>query len=146
VVDADALTIVAQHPYLLERRTGPTLITPHDREFERFGPPVGADRIGSARVMAERHGVHVLLKGSTTVVAAPDGRVRLNGTGSPYLASAGTGDVLAGAIGALLAQGLDPLDAGSVAAHLHGLAGDLARTSPTGLLDAWPVVALSLTG
>jgi hydroxyethylthiazole kinase-like uncharacterized protein yjeF len=146
VVDADALTIVAQHPYLLERRTAPTLITPHDREFERFGPPVGADRIGSARVMAERHGVHVLLKGSATVVAAPDGRVRVNGTGSPYLASAGTGDVLAGAIGALLAQGLDPLDAASLAAHVHGLAADLARTSPTGLLDAWPVVALGLTG
>ena len=146
VVDAGALTLCAEHPYLLERRTGPTIITPHDREFERFGPPVGMDRIGSARVMAQRHGVHVLLKGSATVVAAPDGRVRVNGTGSPYLASAGTGDVLAGAIGALLAQGLDAFDAGSVAAHVHGLAGDLARTSTTGLLEAWPVVALSLTG
>jgi hypothetical protein len=68
----------------------------------------------------------VLLKGDATVVAAPDGRVRVNRTGTPALATAGTGDVLAGGTGALLAGGLDPLDAGAVGAHLHGLAGSLA--------------------
>jgi NAD(P)H-hydrate repair Nnr-like enzyme with NAD(P)H-hydrate dehydratase domain len=90
--------------------------------------------------------VHVLLKGDATVVAAPDGRVRVNPTGSPYLASAGSGDVLAGAVGALLAQGLDPLDAGSVGAYLHGLAGDRARAGAGALVDAWPAVVRSLEG
>jgi len=145
VVDADGLTLCAEHPYLLQRRTGPTLVTPHEREFARFGSPVGDDRIGAARKLAADLGCHVLLKGAATVVAAPDGRVRVNPTGSPYLASAGSGDVLTGAIGALLAQGLDPLDAGSVAAYLHGVAGEWARTSPTGLLEVWPGVVRSLT-
>jgi hydroxyethylthiazole kinase-like uncharacterized protein yjeF len=146
VVDADALTICAEHPYLLQRRSGPTLVTPHDREFARFGAAVGDDRIGSARRLAAELGAHVLLKGFATVVAAPDGRVRVNGTGSPYLATAGTGDVLAGALGALLAQGLDPLDAGSAAAHVHGLAGGGARTGPSSMLERWPDVVRSLTG
>ena len=146
VVDADALTVCAEHPYLLQRRTAPTVVTPHDREYERFGPPVGADRIAAARGMAERFGVHVLLKGDATVVATPDGAVRVNPTGSPYLASAGTGDVLAGAIGSLLAQGLDPLDAASVGAYLHGLAGARARGSAGALLEAWPHVVQGLGG
>jgi ADP-dependent NAD(P)H-hydrate dehydratase / NAD(P)H-hydrate epimerase len=143
VVDADGLTLAARHPGLL-RRAAPTVLTPHDREFARFGEPVGSDRLGAARALAKRLGVHVLLKGSATVVAAPDGRARINGTGSPYLATAGSGDVLAGAIGALLAQGLDPLDAASVAAHLHGLAGDRSRSSSGALLDVWPDVLRSL--
>ena len=122
------------------------VLTPHDREFARFGSDVGGDRVGAARSLASRLGVHVLLKGDATVVAAPDGRARVNTTGSPYLASAGSGDVLAGALGALLAQGLDPLDAASVAAWVHGAAGDLTRSSATGLLEAWPVVVRSLEG
>jgi ADP-dependent NAD(P)H-hydrate dehydratase / NAD(P)H-hydrate epimerase len=146
VVDADALTVCAEHPYLLQRREAPTVVTPHDREYARFGPPVGADRLAAARGMAARFGVHVLLKGDATVVATPEGRVRVNPTGSPYLASAGTGDVLAGAIGSLLAQGLDPLDAASVAAYLHGLAGARARGSAGALLEAWPDVLRSLEG
>ncbi|MDP9181602.1 MAG: NAD(P)H-hydrate dehydratase [Actinomycetota bacterium] len=144
LLDADALTIVAEHPYLVQRRTGPTLVTPHEREFARFGTPVGDDRIGAARRLAAELGAHVLLKGDATVVAAPDGRVRLNPTGSPYLASAGSGDVLAGVVGALLAQGLDPLDAGSVGAYVHGLAGDLTRSSPSALIEAWPDVVRCL--
>jgi NAD(P)H-hydrate repair Nnr-like enzyme with NAD(P)H-hydrate dehydratase domain len=91
-------------------------------------------------VLAADLGAHVLLKGDATVVAAPDGRVRVNGTGSPYLASAGSGDVLAGVVGSLMAQGLDPLDAGSVGAYLHGRAGDIARSSAGALLDVWPLV------
>ena len=70
----------------------------------------------------------------------------MNATGSPYLASAGSGDVLAGATGALLAQGLDPFDAASAAAWLHGRAGDLARSSASALLEAWPLVVRSLEG
>ena len=145
LVDADALTLCAQEPVLLER-TAPTLLTPHDREFARFGNPVGDDRIGAARRLAAELGVHVLLKGSATVVAAPDGRVRINPTGSPYLASAGSGDVLAGAVGALLAQGLDPLDAASVGAYLHGLAGDRARRGAAALVEVWPEVVRGLEG
>ncbi len=139
LVDADALTIAAQHPDWLRARTAPTLLTPHDREFARFGADVGADRIAGARALARELGVHVLLKGDATVVVGPDGPARVNTTGTPALATAGSGDVLAGATGALLAQGLDPLDAGSLGAHLHGVAGRAAGTSgASAILQAWP--------
>ncbi len=148
LVDADALTIVAEHEDWLTRRTAPTLLTPHDREFARFGSPVGDDRIGAARALAERLGVHVLLKGDATVVVGPDGPARINTTGSAVLATAGSGDVLSGGVGALLAQGLHPLDAGSVGAWLHGVAGALsadgASTSASLLLEAWPSAVRSL--
>ena len=108
----------------------PLLLTPHAGELARL---VGADRddvearrLHHATTAATELGAVVLLKGSTTVVAGPDGRVRVNPTGTPALATAGSGDVLAGLCGALLAGGLDPFDAGSVAAWLHGLAGRLA--------------------
>jgi hydroxyethylthiazole kinase-like uncharacterized protein yjeF len=146
VVDADALTILAEHHYLLQRREGATVVTPHDREYERFGPPVGADRIGAARNLADKLGVHVLLKGSATVVSTPEGKVRVNPTGSPYLASAGSGDVLSGAIGSLLAQGLDPLDAASCAAYVHGLAAERTRSSAGSLIAAWPDLVRGLEG
>lgn len=146
LVDADALTLCAQDPSLVKGRRAATLLTPHDREFTRFGSPVGDDRLGAARRLAADLGAHVLLKGSATVVAAPDGRVRVNPTGSPYLASAGSGDVLAGAVGALLAQGLDPLDAASVGAYVHGLAGDRARGGAGALVEAWPEVVRGLGG
>lgn len=142
LVDADALTVCARHPAWLRRRTAPTLLTPHDREFARFGAEVGADRVGAARALARELGVTVLLKGDATVVADPDGPARVNGTGSPVLATAGTGDVLAGGCGALLAQGLGARDAGSVGAHLHGRAGALSAAGTTTtayeVLRAWP--------
>ena len=142
LVDADALTICAQHPEWLHRRGFATLLTPHDREFERFGRPIGSDRVGAARRLASDLGVHVLLKGDATVVVGPSGVARVNTTGSAVLATAGSGDVLAGGIGALLAQGLDPLDAASVGAYLHGRAGALAAdgagTSAGQLLEHWP--------
>ncbi len=141
LVDADALTVCARRPALLRDREAPTLLTPHDREFARFGREVGADRIGAARALAADLGVHVLLKGTATVVAGPTGPARVNPTGSPVLATAGSGDVLSGGVGALLAQGLGPLDAGSVGAYLHGLAGvlsaDGATTSAGGVLEHW---------
>jgi NAD(P)H-hydrate repair Nnr-like enzyme with NAD(P)H-hydrate dehydratase domain len=127
---------------LLTDRTAPTLLTPHDREYERFGRPVGSDRIGAARRLAEELGVHVLLKGDATVVVGPSGSARVNLTGSSLLATAGTGDVLAGGIGALLARGLPVLDAASVGAFLHGRAAVLSTggvTTSAGLvLEAWP--------
>ncbi len=126
VVDADGLTLLAERPELVRGRAGPTLLTPHDREFARFGSEVGADRIGAARGLADDLGAVVLLKGDATVVAGPGGTAYVNGTGTPWLATAGTGDVLSGICGALLAAGLPPVEAAATAAHLHGRAGQLA--------------------
>ncbi|MGY1661322.1 NAD(P)H-hydrate dehydratase [Geodermatophilus sp. SYSU D00705] len=126
LVDADALTMAAQQPELVRGRGAPTVLTPHDREFARFGAEVGPDRIGAARRLAADLGAVVLLKGEATVVAAPDGTAFVNGTGTPWLATAGTGDVLSGIGGALLATGLPAVEAAAVAAHVHGRAGQLA--------------------
>ena len=134
LVDADGLTVVARDRGLLRGRSAPTLLTPHVGEFERLTgrerQDTEADRLGAAREAARDLGVHVLLKGAATVVAAPDGRARVNPTGTGWLATAGSGDVLSGLCGALLAQGLDPLDAGSVGAFVHGLAGGIAARGP----------------
>ncbi|MDQ1727690.1 MAG: ADP-dependent NAD(P)H-hydrate dehydratase / NAD(P)H-hydrate epimerase [Frankiaceae bacterium] len=129
VVDADGLAVVKDRPELL-RGGGAVVLTPHAGELSRLtGEDRGsieADRLRAARAAAERFGAVVLLKGSTTVIASPEGEVRINTTGSPWLGTAGTGDVLAGAIGAFLAQGLSPLDAATAGAYLHGRAGQLA--------------------
>lgn len=146
LVDADGLSVVSEHPEWLSARQAPTLVTPHTGEFERLTgidtEEVEQDRIGFARRAADHFGVTVLLKGSTTVVAEPGGRARVNPTGTSRLATAGSGDVLSGGCGALLAQGLGPLDAGSAGAFLHGLAGSLAaRGAPIvadDIVAAWP--------
>ncbi len=142
LVDADALTICAAHPEWLRRRTAPTLLTPHDREFARFpGAELTDDRTGSARRLAGNLGVTVLLKGDATIVVGPEGPARVNPTGSPALATAGSGDVLSGGCGALLARGASALDAGAVGAYLHGVAGSLsadgATTSASAVLSSW---------
>jgi len=134
VVDADALTMLAAEPAHVRDRTAPTLLTPHDREFARFGDQVGADRVGAARRLAAELGCAVLLKGEATVVADAGGPAFVNATGTAWLATAGTGDVLSGIAGALLATGLDPATAGAVAAHLHGRTGQLAA-------EAGPLIA-----
>src|SRR6202011_6035699 len=137
LVDADGLTILSQHHDLLPRSGGregaPTLITPHAGELARLlgtdGTSVEARRLEHARRAAGELGVTVLLKGSTTVIAPPGASaepVLVNPTGTPWLATAGSGDVLSGLAGALLAQGLQPAQAGLAAAYLHGLAGRLA--------------------
>ena len=131
LIDADALTLLARHRELLPR-PAPTLITPHAGELGRLLDADPADiearRLEHARRAATILGACVLLKGSTTVVAPPDGLdpVLVNTTGTPWLATAGTGDVLAGLAGALLAQGLLPPQAAICAAYLHGLAARLA--------------------
>lgn len=142
VLDAGALSLGAD---ALRGRTAPTLITPHAGEFERLtGVDPANDPLGAARRAAADLGVHVLLKGRHTVVAAPDGRALVNPTGSTWLSTAGTGDVLAGAAGALLAAAVkrgdaDVLLVGAAAAFLHGLAGSLARVplAAIDLLDSW---------
>ncbi|MBV9099157.1 MAG: NAD(P)H-hydrate dehydratase, partial [Frankiaceae bacterium] len=134
VVDADALSVIAEDPSLLSGRAAPTLLTPHAGEFARLvgvdRAEVEARRLRSAQEAARRFGATVLLKGSTTVIADPSGQTRVNTAQTPYLATAGSGDVLAGVCGALLAAGLSPLDAGSVGAFLHGLAAVVAAGDP----------------
>jgi hydroxyethylthiazole kinase-like uncharacterized protein yjeF len=130
LVDADGLTILSEHQDLLPRRA-PTLITPHAGELGRLlgtdPAAIEAHRLDYAREAAARLGVTVLLKGSTTVIASPGGPTALvNPTGTPWLATAGSGDVLSGLAGALLAQGLEPAWAGATAAYLHGMAARLA--------------------
>jgi len=145
VVDADAITIGTAEPSLLGARTAPSVVTPHSGEFGRLtgisGDDIASDPLGVARVAAARLGVTMLLKGMRTVVCDPDGEALVNTTGTPWLATAGTGDVLAGAIGALLAAGLAPSHAAGVAAWLHGLAGRLAAQGApllaTDVVDTW---------
>jgi NAD(P)H-hydrate epimerase len=124
VVDGDGLTALGRD--VMRSARPATVLTPHDGEFERLiGTPPGADRIGAARGLAGRSGAVVLLKGPTTVVAAPDGAVLLATEGDARLATAGTGDVLSGVIGALCAVGVDPFRAAAAAAFLHGRASTL---------------------
>jgi NAD(P)H-hydrate epimerase len=126
VVDGDGLTALAplDRPF-----PAGTVLTPHDGEMARLiGRPPGSDRIDEARQLAVRAGCTVLLKGPVTVVAGPDGVVLLTGTGDARLATAGTGDVLAGIIGGLLAQGVLPTEAAATGAWLHGMAGAAGPT------------------
>ncbi|WP_219418441.1 NAD(P)H-hydrate dehydratase [Pseudonocardia nigra] len=126
-VDADGVTLLAQHADLRAAVRGrPVVITPHDREFARIAGEVGVDRVGAARRAAADLGVTVLLKGNATVVADPDGRALVHPARSSWAATAGSGDVLTGIIGALLAAGLEPWWAAGCAAYVHGLAADLA--------------------
>ncbi|MFE4634642.1 NAD(P)H-hydrate dehydratase [Streptomyces sp. NPDC056773] len=128
LVDADGLR--GLDPAGLRARSAPTLLTPHAGEAAALlglaRETVEAGRLAAVRELAERYGAVALLKGSTTLIApAGPGPVRVNPTGTPWLATAGSGDVLAGVAGSLLAAGLPALDAGSVAAYLHGLAARL---------------------
>jgi len=126
VVDADGLNAIGSLDGLrkiVDRRDKPTVITPHDGELTRLaGAPPGADRVAAARQAAARSGAIVLLKGSTTVVAEPGGRVLLSVSGTSSLATAGTGDVLSGVVGAFVAQGVPAWEAAALAAHVHGRA------------------------
>ncbi|SDI97719.1 yjeF C-terminal region, hydroxyethylthiazole kinase-related/yjeF N-terminal region [Frankineae bacterium MT45] len=126
LVDADGITLLAQEKQLLAGRRAATLLTPHDREFERLAGRVSGDRIASARRAARELDVTLLLKGDATVIASPDGTAFVNPTGTPWLGSAGTGDVLSGLVGALLATGLPTQLAAAVGAYLHGVAGQIA--------------------
>ncbi|MFJ3233316.1 NAD(P)H-hydrate dehydratase [Streptomyces sp. NPDC086787] len=140
LVDADGLRLADRDA--VRRRTAPTLMTPHAGEAAALlgvaREEVEAGRLAAVRELSSRYRATVLLKGSTTLVADPaGGAVRVNATGTPWLATAGSGDVLSGLAGSLLAAGLPALDAGSVAAYLHGLAGRYAA-------DGAPVAAHEL--
>lgn len=127
VLDADALTVFAgQADTLRAVLTAPAVLTPHTGEFERLFPGLlasSANRVEATRTAAAQANAVVLLKGPDTIIAAPGGRAVVNTHATPFLATAGTGDVLAGIIGGLLAQGLDPFDAACAGAWMHGDAG-----------------------
>lgn len=130
VIDADALSALAGHLDVLARRRGPRCLTPHPGEMARMlgvtVADVEGDRIACVRDFVRAHGVHLVLKGATSVVGDPDGRIFLNPTGNPGMASGGMGDVLTGMVGALLARRAEPGAALRAAVYVHGLAGDLA--------------------
>ena len=131
LVDADALTILAAHPDIVSGRRAPTLLTPHAGEFARLaGAPPGDDRVGATRKLADALGVTVLLKGNVTVIAEPGGRVYLNPAGQSWAATAGSGDVLSGMIGALLAAGLPVVEAAAAGAFVHARAAALSAADP----------------
>jgi hydroxyethylthiazole kinase-like uncharacterized protein yjeF len=137
VADAGALSAFAGAPDALR---GAAVITPHIGEFIRLFGALGADRLAATRSAAARLGAVVVLKGPDSIIAAPDGRVIINDNAPPSLASAGTGDVLAGAIAALLTQGMPPFEAAAAAVWLHGAA---ANAGPAGLIaeDLPPLMA-----
>jgi len=158
IVDADALSALAGIPMSRRSRSLPALIlTPHEGEAGRLKgvPPekIRAERWAATQELARRYQAVTLLKGPHTVVASPDGQLRIIGAGTPALATAGTGDVLSGAAAALSAQQLEPYDAAALAVYLHGRAGELAGPDPGGLgvrarevADAIPFVLGQLRG
>jgi hydroxyethylthiazole kinase-like uncharacterized protein yjeF len=131
IVDADGLTILAAHPDLVTGRSASTVLTPHAGEFARLaGSPPGTDRVAATRKLAYQLGATVLLKGNVTVVAEADGPVYLNPAGQSWAATAGSGDVLSGIIGALLAAGLPTGEAAAAAAFVHARAANLSAADP----------------
>jgi ADP-dependent NAD(P)H-hydrate dehydratase / NAD(P)H-hydrate epimerase len=127
VMDADALNALAGKPW--PAHAGPRILTPHPGEMARLAnktvPEIQASRIETARAFAQERGVYLVLKGNRSVIAAPDGRAWINPTGSPALATGGTGDVLTGMIAGLIAQFPDQLETAILAAvYLHGRAGE----------------------
>ena len=126
VLDADGINLMRMHKDILRGRTAPTILTPHDGEFVRFGGVLECDRIASAKKLARDLGVIELLKGHRTVITDGDS-VYLNRTGNPGMATGGSGDVLAGVIVSLLGQGISPLEAAACGAWLHGAAGDICE-------------------
>lgn len=142
LVDADGLTVLARRRGLLWR-DAPTVLTPHAGELARLlgteADQVEARRLEHVRRAAEELGATVLLKGSTTVIAEAGRPVRVNPTGTPRLATAGSGDVLSGLIGAFLAGGATAMDAAAAGAYLHGLAGRLAAAGPAQVPGEGPI-------
>lgn len=156
VLDADGLNFLARNPEALERVQAPLVLTPHPGEMARLCQDaiaeIQADRLGAALEKARETGAVVALKGAATVIADPEGVCGINPTGNPGMAKGGSGDVLAGIIASLLAQGIAPFDAAVTGAYVHGLAGDLCAKRlgeramlPTDLIEALPAAYRRLT-
>ncbi|NLF95036.1 MAG: NAD(P)H-hydrate dehydratase [Oligosphaeraceae bacterium] len=158
VLDADGLNLLAAHPECLPERPAALILTPHPGEMARLQNAFGLESTGSrleqAQALAHRSRTVVVLKGCRSVVAAPDGRAHINLSGCPALATAGSGDVLAGICGAFLGQGRDAYEAAALAVFLHGLAGEILRPIgsrgiiaddlPGALPAAWSALAANL--
>jgi NAD(P)H-hydrate epimerase len=152
VLDADGINIVARHRSLLDGRGYPTILTPHDGEFKRLsGYSPSEDRAKAASIFARRYHCVLVLKGHRTLVAAPDGTLYCNTTGNNGMAKGGSGDVLAGLMVSLLAQGMEAPQAAAAAVWIHGRAGDLAAQrwgqrgmTPSDLIDQLGAVWRSL--
>ncbi len=140
VIDADGLAALVGHLDLLKSAQAPFILTPHPGEMARLtGSSVAAVQAGRKKVAKDfslRYNVTLILKGHRTLVASPHRSLYVNDTGNPGMATAGSGDVLAGMVAAFLAQGLSPYEAARAAVYLHGLAGDLAARegSPISLI------------
>jgi len=128
VIDADGLNALAGHLDFLKKNRGKLILTPHPGELSRMTgmtvPKIQKDRIQVARSFAQQQGIILVLKGARSLVASPDGKVYINPTGNPGMASGGMGDVLTGMVGGFLAQGVAPLEAAQLGVYLHGLVGD----------------------
>ena len=144
VVDADGINVLTAHKDILRRRTAPTILTPHEGEFLRFGGGIGQDRMASAAYFAREWNCILVLKGHETCIT--DGQTGyINHTGNPGMAVGGSGDVLAGILVSLLGQGIEPLQASACGVWLHGAAGDLCAGEmgqygmlPTDMLQVLP--------
>lgn len=142
VIDADALNAFENRPQLFLRAQAPLFLTPHEKEFERIfgtlkpGKATLSERKEAARKAAENFGVHIILKGHKTVVAAPGGKLFVNQTGNPGMATAGSGDILTGILAGLLGRKKDFFETACLAVYAHGLAGDFAaaKKSRTALI------------
>ena len=151
VLDADGLNALDGCPERLQRRTAPTVLTPHEGEFLRLGGDLSRGREAAAAAFSRKYGVYLVLKGHRTLVADPEGRLAVNETGNSGMAKGGSGDVLAGMIVSLLGQGCGAFDACCAAVWLHGRAGDRAAAdkgergmTPTDLLEQIPYAMKNL--
>lgn len=146
VLDADGLNAISENAELLQKRPAVTVLTPHEGEFLRLGGDLSRGREAAAAVFSQKYGVYLILKGHRTLIADPEGRLAVNNTGNCGMAKGGSGDVLAGMLGALLCQ-LPARDAVQTAVWLHGRAGDLCAgrmgeyaMNPTDVIAALPEV------
>lgn len=155
VIDADALNCICTKPEILKNLKAPAIITPHPGEMARLlhstPKTVNSNRENTAIDFAKKFGVVTVLKGAGTIIASPDGEVYINHTGNSGMATGGSGDVLSGIIGSLLAQGAAPINAAAAGVFLHGTIGDLAAEKlgkismlPTDMIDMIPTAYLKL--
>ena len=155
VIDADALNCICNKPEILKNLKAPAIITPHPGEMARLlhstPKTVNSNRENTAIDFAKKFGVVTVLKGAGTIIASPDGEVYINHTGNLGMATGGSGDVLSGIIGSLLAQGASPINAAAAGVFLHGTIGDLAAEKlgkismlPTDMIDMIPTAYLKL--
>lgn len=155
VIDADALNCICNKPEILKNLKAPAIITPHPGEMARLlhstPKTVNSNRENTAINFAKKFGVVTVLKGAGTIIASPDGEVYINHTGNSGMATGGSGDVLSGIIGSLLAQGAAPINAAAAGVFLHGTIGDLAAEKlgkismlPTDMIDMIPTAYLKL--